>query len=109
MIDGFYSVEFETVLGSGGGVVVLEDGSLRGGDSKRYFLGSYRIEDQKLLADVHVGTHMDKLDIPPVFGVNELDLKITGKLTASAAIEGTARSPQRPDSVMVFNMKRISG
>jgi hypothetical protein len=41
MQNGLYWVEFRTPLGSGAGVVVLQDGNLRGGDSSMYYFGTY--------------------------------------------------------------------
>ncbi len=40
MKDGLYRVEFQTQRGAGAGVVFLEGGALRGGDSQMFYTGS---------------------------------------------------------------------
>jgi hypothetical protein len=42
MQTGLYKVNFKTPLGLGAGVVVLENGMIRGGDSSMFYRGTYR-------------------------------------------------------------------
>lgn len=57
MRNGLYSVKFTVQGGEGGGVVVLKDGNLRGGEQGSYYIGDYTIEGTKLTASVQVKTH----------------------------------------------------
>ena len=57
MLDGFYSVEFITHLGPGGGVALLKDGRLRGGDAAMYYSGTYDVHGDKFTANIQVFGH----------------------------------------------------
>lgn len=107
MIDGFYSVVFEAPLGMGGGVLVLEGGILRGGDSTVYYTGNYTDEGGAMAASLRIGTHLNLPGHTSVFGIPEADLKVTGDTSVGGEISGSATSPQAPGITMTFRMKKI--
>jgi len=63
-----YKVEFGTPLGSGTGVVVIEGGKLRGGDSSMYYVGSFAISGDQISASVATNRHTSVPGVQPVFG-----------------------------------------
>ena len=90
MRDGIYKVQFQTQLGQGAGVVVLQGGKLRGGDSSIYYIGTYSQSGDQLTADVATDAHSS--GIGSVFGVDRAHIHLTGKVTGDAAqMTGTAR------------------
>src|SRR2546430_873168 len=90
MRDGIYKVQFQTQLGQGAGVVVLQGGKFRGGDSNIYYIGTYSQSGDQLTADVATDAHSS--GIGSVFGVDRAHIHLTGKVTGdSAQMTGTAR------------------
>jgi hypothetical protein len=43
-IDGFYKVDFSAVLGGATGIVVVENGSVRGADDQYLYSGKLALE-----------------------------------------------------------------
>ncbi|REG61547.1 type III secretion system (T3SS) negative regulator GrlR [Paraburkholderia sp. BL6669N2] len=58
--NGFYAVEFSAVVQGAGGIVVLEDGNIRGGDSEYLYSGTYSGQDGRLSAQITVKAHSPK-------------------------------------------------
>jgi hypothetical protein len=56
MIEGLWSIYFETAEMYGAGVIVFETGRLFGGDDKYYYVGSYVVSEGRLQASAQV-TH----------------------------------------------------
>lgn len=54
MVKGFWIVQFMGLHGNGGGVVVLNEGKVFGGDSGYTFVGTYKEEGDKLTCLVRV-------------------------------------------------------
>jgi hypothetical protein len=50
MVEGFWLLQFEALLGNGGGVVVFVKGKVFGGDSATTYVGDYREEGNKVYA-----------------------------------------------------------
>ena len=95
--DGLYKVHFQTPRGVGDGVVVLQGGKLRGGDSMIYYTGTYTQNGNQFAAQVDTDAH----SAPPVpglqsvFGPNKVHIAISGTSSGNTAqLQGT--SPQAP-------------
>ena len=55
MMDGLWTAEFGSSTGGfSGGVVVLRDGKLMGGDAGYYYLGDYQIREKSFQATIQV-------------------------------------------------------
>lgn len=55
MLEALWSVTFVVPNGDyGAGVVVLENGTVRGGDSSYYYVGNFRVKDDVLIAEVTI-------------------------------------------------------
>jgi hypothetical protein len=88
--NGSYSAWFRTPQGEGTGVVTLNDGKLTGGDNVSAYTGSYVAERDKFTASVAARLHT--LGQPSVFGIDNVDLTVTGKSTpTTASCTGTAK------------------
>jgi len=77
-IEKLWSVEFVSGLSSeGGGVIVLEDGKILGGNNNYFYVGSYNLINNKFNATVDMKRYYGNCN--PIFGKHdELILKLTG-------------------------------
>ena len=82
MIEGLYAVRFATSLGDGSGVVVLENGNFRGGDSRMAYSGRYSVSGEMLSADIAVFTHTDNPKLASAFGLDAFSLSLHGNFAA---------------------------
>jgi T3SS negative regulator,GrlR len=88
--NGKYSVWFRTPQGEGTGVVLLADGRMTGGDTMFSYTGSYDEDGSKFTARIATRRHTEGQQLS-VFGVDNVDLELTGKSTATtASCSGTA-------------------
>lgn len=79
MVEAMYGLEFVSNLNDGGyGVVVLETGRLFGGDSSFVYVGSYKVENGILKAEVKCTN--DRALLRSIFGdIKEFNLTLEGK------------------------------
>ena len=107
MKNGTYKVEFQTPRGAGGGVIVLLDGIVRGGDSAMYYLGNYQLTGTQFTATVHIGRHSGtQQTFPSVFGVDRISINATGTAGDDSA-RLTATSPAVPGVQLTAVLTRI--
>jgi hypothetical protein len=72
------------------GIVVLNDGQLTGGDTVLAYTGTYFQNGERFSASVR--TQWQTPGQPSVFGIDNLDLTLTGKSTPpTASCTGTAK------------------
>jgi hypothetical protein len=92
---GTYKAEFTTPLGEGSGIVVVENGRIRGGDSGMLYLGEYTGSGDSITATVKISRHSVTQAVASVFGIDNATINLKGLTTpTSATVEGT--SPQAP-------------
>lgn len=107
MKNGLYSVRFAAQGGAGAGVVVLQDGQLRGGDSGSYYRGTYSAEDGSFSANIAIRTHTMTSSLGFVFGEDGTDMTLVGTSTQTTAeVEGT--SPKFPGVVFSCRLARVA-
>jgi autotransporter translocation and assembly factor TamB len=105
LADGFYGVRFKTPNGEGSGVVTLANSQLRGGDSALTYSGTFSQDGDNFAADVATSRHAHGL--PSVFGVDVVNINLTGKSSGtSATCSGTAA--QAPGLTFQAVLSRIS-
>ena len=92
--DGRYTVWFRTPRGQGTGIVYLADGKISGGDSFFNYSGSYEVEDDHFTAILTTKRFADG-PTPTVFGLDEVEVKLTGTLKGTIAC-CTGASEQAP-------------
>ena len=81
MIEALWAVYFvaPTHNDYGAGVVVLENGTARGGDSNYFYVGNFRVKDDVLTANVSINHYADQLN--NIFGpVQKINVVLTGTI-----------------------------
>jgi hypothetical protein len=92
MQNGLYKVAFKTPIGSGAGVVVIQNGSIRGGDSSMFYSGTYVERGAEFTATVVSKKHTSVVGIDSVFGKDTVTIALKGSSTDnSALLTGVAR------------------
>jgi hypothetical protein len=87
--DGKYAAWFRTSLGQGTGIVRLANGKISGGDSVITYAGSYELDEDRFTATLTTRRHA--AGQPSVFGVDEVEVKLTGRFNGTiASCSGTA-------------------
>jgi hypothetical protein len=81
--NGSYSAWYRTQHGEGTGIVMLNDGKVTGGDTVLAYTGSYVQDGDAFTAFVATRRHAQGQ--PSVFGIDNVDLTLTGKSTATMA------------------------
>jgi hypothetical protein len=107
MRDGLYKVEFKTLLGAGSGVVVLQDGRLRGGDAALYYVGTYGIEGNAFLANVVTNRHTNYPGIVSVFGIDRVHINLKGTFEEDT-ITALGTAAEAPNIKFQARLQRIS-
>lgn len=104
--DGLYAIRFETPLGAGAGVGYFKDGKLRGGDSMMAYSGDFRESGGTLTANVRVFKHTDVPDMGSVFGVDLVDIALSGTVNGDEAVL-TGTAPQAPGVTLQVSIQRL--
>ena len=81
MKNGLYSLRIEMLDGVQGvntGVIMLRDGSIRGGDSIFYYVGSYSFADGKWKGELLNREHVPSYGTRPVFGRHDVGIGFGG-------------------------------
>lgn len=102
--NGSYSVWFRTRQGEGTGVIELNDGKVTGGDTVLAYTGSYIVDGDKFTASIATERHT--LGQPSVFGIDDVDLTLTGKSIPTTA-SCTEKAKQAPDLVFEATLVRM--
>lgn len=105
MLNGIYQVNFQTPLGVGSGVIVLQDGAARGGDSAMYYHGSYSETDGTISAQIKIGRHESG---PSVLGVSNATLNLSGKAASDQAANLSGTAPEAPGVQLRVGLKRLA-
>lgn len=106
MKNGLYKVHFQTPLGQGTGVVVVNNGRLSGGDSLMYYSGTYEESGNKFNANVLSAKHSTIPGMQSVFGKDRVNIKLSGSSTESSAVcKGS--SPDAPGISFSAELSRL--
>jgi hypothetical protein len=105
MKEGLYSVRFQTPMGAGAGVVFLQGGKLRGGDSAMWYTGQYTDSAGRFTASVAVARH--SAGMPSVFGVDRVSISLAGTSTETSA-QTNGSAPQAPGVSFSANLSWLS-
>ncbi len=79
MLEGLWTIEFVSNLGTqGAGVVILESGRILGGDSSYYYRGTFEVKNKTVEAQME-GSHYSG-EAHSIFGFrHKFKLKLSGK------------------------------
>lgn len=107
MIEALWSVKFIVPNNGayGAGVVVLENGLIRGGDSNYYYLGNFEVRDGGIRASVNIHHYFGPLN--NVFGpLTQVEVSLSGGIAYDRfTMTGTAKG--LPQTVYV-ELERIA-
>jgi len=79
MLEALWSVEFKSSFGMhGNGVAVIETGRIFGGDSLMIYVGSLKVENGVIHADINVRKYAHVPGMASVVGLDSFDLKVSG-------------------------------
>jgi hypothetical protein len=81
--DGKYLAWFRTARGEGTGIVHLCNGRIAGGDAVITYGGTYEVDGDRFVATLTSRRHA--AGQPSVFGVDEVELKLTGRSNGTIA------------------------
>lgn len=96
-ISGFFKVEFSALTPGAGGVVIVEDGKVRGGDNQYLYSGSYSEAPTGTTATLRVKAYTSSAK--DVFGGKggAFDLSLTGQIDdTSLSFTGPSPKPGSP-------------
>lgn len=81
MINGLYSLRLEMldgIPGKAGGVMILRDGIIRGGDTYFYYLGSYTFAEGKWKGELTTEEHTPSRGQRPLLGGRLVGIGFSG-------------------------------
>jgi hypothetical protein len=107
MENGLYSAVFGTQMGDGTGIVFLQDGQARGGDSLMAYTGTYKVTGDTLVADLLVKKHANIPGMQSVFGRDMVNITIRGRISGDQ-VELTGTAKEVPGAQFKARLKRIS-
>lgn len=107
MLEGLFKVLFETPMGSGAGVVTLQGGTITGGDSAMFYIGSYSQEGDRFVANVTTGRHTNDPTFENVFDRDRVQVDISGTVTGDA-FSGHGQSPDAPGVALTVSLAKLS-
>lgn len=94
MKNGLYAIRLDMLDGAPGsatGIMLVRDGTLRGGDSYFYYVGSYSFADGKWKGALENREHTPSHGARTVFGRRDVGIGFTGRYTEDGAeAEATA-------------------
>lgn len=94
MLEGFWILRFDTPQYTGGGVCVLINGKVFGGDNGFAWVGTYAGDDRLVKGRVHV-RNFDP-SVPSVLGLpNDYEMDFSGNVQGDT-ITGTAMVASQP-------------
>ena len=105
---GRYSVWFKTPVGEGAGVVEFaSDGTLDGGDSTFAYAGHWSQQGEHFKASL--SARRVEPGPPGVFGLDELDIVVSGRSTDDSSTPCTGFAKQAPGLKLEVELVRIVG
>ncbi len=97
MIDGLWTAEFGSNTGGfGGGVVVIQNGKLMGGDGGHFFSGEFKLIDKTFQAKINVSPFID--DYSSMFNTQNqpFTLDLAGSLINEREMKGQGYVLEQP-------------
>jgi hypothetical protein len=107
MHEGFYAIAFQVGENVGHGVLHLNEGRLRGGDSILYYLGDYTLDGDRITAQIKTDAHAKIPGMRAMFGRDVIHLTLEGVFDGEdAKLTGSAR--EAPAVKFVASLKKIA-
>lgn len=110
MVEALWAVYFVVPnLGNQrAGVVVLENGTVRGGDSAYYYVGNFQIKDGVLSTNVEI-THFAGQPNNVFGALTKVNVQLTGKIEYQEfVLKGSSLQTNQPITVLFKRLAEIS-
>lgn len=104
MRNGLYKVAFSYAGNSGTGVIVLQDGKVRGGDTSFAYVGDIDHQGEGAVGLINISRHSEGL--PNVFGIDSYQLTVSAK-ASDTHLKGTAETLAAPGATLIVEMTLI--
>ena len=104
--NGSYSTWFRTQRGEGTGIVELSDGKVTGGDTVLAYTGTYVEDGNTFTASIATQRHTQGQ--ASVFGIDNVDLTLTGNSSAPVTASCTGTVEQIPGMTFEAVLIRIA-
>jgi hypothetical protein len=107
MYEGFYAIAFQAGENKGHGVLHLNEGRVRGGDSLLFYLGTYTLDGDNLTAEIKTDAHAKIPGMRALFGRDVIHLTLRGSFTGDEAkLIGIAK--EAPSVKFVASLKKLA-
>jgi hypothetical protein len=107
IIEGKYSIWFRTPVGEGAGVVEFgADGKLSGGDATFSYSGDWLQNGDRF--EAALSARRIAPGPPGVFGMDEIDIAVTGQSNAGTTASCTGFAKQAPGLKLEVTLIRMS-
>jgi hypothetical protein len=107
MHEGFYAIAFQVGDAVGHGVLHLNEGRLRGGDSILYYLGNYTLDGDNITAEIKTDAHGKIPGVRALFGIDVIHITLKGLFTGDECkLTGVAR--EAPTVKFVATLRKIA-
>ena len=104
MLDGFWILRIQPPPVASGGVAVLINGKIFGGDAGFTWVGTYTADARMVKARIHV-RNFDP-DIQSAFGIQgDYDMHISGNIDGTV-VTGTAMVANQPQHSVAFRLEK---
>jgi len=107
MKNGLYKAKFGTRLGEGIGLVVAQDGMIRGGDIRLYYTGTYTVNGNQVAGKISTNLHTAAPGTNSVFGADQVVIDLSGTFNGNTATL-TGTSPHAPGVAMKVMLTKLS-
>lgn len=106
-IDGLYRADFITPAQHGYGILVVSNGSARGGDSIVCYDGTYTLSGTDVTFDLDIFRHSSMGTMSPIFESDSVTLKINTKRLEDGRLAGIGESPEAPGIPMKIVLTKL--
>jgi hypothetical protein len=109
MVEGLWTVQFESGLSTGGnGVIVLtKDKRLLGGDFGYYYTGHYAIDNSNISAEADI-IRFEPNSVSVFGDIDDVHLKIEGRLIGPNEFKATGFVQDRPgEKITIIGRKKV--
>jgi hypothetical protein len=107
MHEGFYAIAFQVGDAVGHGVLHLNEGRVRGGDSLLYYMGSYILDGENITAEIKTDAHAKIPGVRALFGRDIIHITLKGSFAGEECkLTGVAR--EAPTVKFTATLKKLA-
>lgn len=107
MDNGLYKAQFQTPLGDGVGLIVAQDGVIRGGDIRLYYTGTYVANGNQITGKIATNLHTATPGTASIFGNDRVNIALKGTFSGNT-VNLTGTSPEAPGVAMQVVLTKLA-